>query len=276
MKIIDQSKKKSVEKAPGAFGQAVASLGGVFSKKGDKAQDVIQESLPLVLDDRYVLVCNTMIEGLDVPIPFVLVGPTGLWTIYPSDAKGVYRARESNWDELDSKSQKYRPSRPNLLTLTVMMARAVTNHLNRQGIASAVVEPILFFANPGVHVEATRPVARVVLRDAIERFAISITQVEPMLEKANIQDILLALGAITKSEAEGSQLLDTQDAFSFREAAVPGRARPSSPQLNLPRGEPAFAKKVAFKRRQWAILGILVLINIIVLVAVVLYVLLTA
>lgn len=266
MKIIDQAKEKGARKASAVFSK-------VFRKGVSKAQAVAKESLGIILNDKFYLICNTVFRGLDVPIPLILAGPTGLWVINPSDTKGVFRAKETVWEELNSRSGNYHLAQHNPINLTTMMARAVNKHLTRQGIALPNIMPVLFFVEPGVHVEATRPAVRIVLVDAIDRFASGVAQSEVVLEEEDVKKILLALGTSATGESLGSLVAEPRDAFSFQDRKTSARTQRRPINVDIPLGEPEIAKKVPFKPRQWVILGILLLVNIIIIVALVLLVL---
>jgi hypothetical protein len=57
------------------------------------------------------------------------------------------------------------------------MAQAIQIYLQRQGYTELTsVEAILLCSDPAIHVDSLRPIIRVVMRDALERFVISLTQ----------------------------------------------------------------------------------------------------
>ncbi len=271
MKVID----RVAQKKPGALDQALGNLNLPFLQRSPKAQEIIINALRRVLDNKFFLLCNTTLEGLDVPIPLILIGPPGLWVIYPSDDRGVYRAKESAWEIMDNRTQEYKLSRPNLVTRTSLMAKAVTNYLTSKSAAVEPVEPVLFFANPGVHVDSERPAVRIVMADALERFGLSLAQADSTLNPQAIQHVVEALGGDEQPAAAADVVAETRDAFSFRDE--PAKKTVRSPSLNLPYiGEPGFSKKIPFTRRQWLLLGAMLLLNIVILIAFVVIVLISA
>jgi hypothetical protein len=238
---------------------------------------MIIDALRKVLDQRFVMLCNVSLEGLDTPIPLILVGPLGIWVIFASDAKGIYRAREKTWESLDNRMKDYRAAKPNLVLHAALMAKEVENSLSGKDITPPTIEPVLFFSNPGLHVDSTHPAARIVMADALERFAASIVQGRASLDDNTIQKIVNALGGsfqpeeAVEAEVEG-EAKETQDIFSFRDSSAAKAA--SSPTLPpRAREEPAFAKKFSFTRRQWIILALLIGFNILILIGLVLVVL---
>jgi hypothetical protein len=52
------------------------------------------------------------------------------------------------------------------------------------------VEPVIMAADPGLHVESVRPLVRVVLNDAIERFAASLMQARPVMTLETAHEIV--------------------------------------------------------------------------------------
>jgi hypothetical protein len=266
VKIIDcLAQKKTSHKAGG-----ISRFWGNFSRglfqQDTRAKEIIKNSFGKMLDNHYFLMCDATLEGLDVPIPFILVGPPGIWVIYPSDVKGVYRANESVWEELNNTTHKYRIARPNLLTRTSLMTKAVTSYLSVRGFKVSTTEAALYFADPGVHVDATRPIARIILADGLDRFTAGVAQVASTLEPQEVQKIVDALGGEDQSPGEALATTEKLDEFSYRESTSKTSIRPSR-LGNVPRGEPAFAKRVPFSRRQWVLLGSMTLLNIIILVS---------
>ncbi len=273
MRVIDRSVLEDAENKTGVLTRAVKSLERSWTKKDAEAQEAIVTALNKVLDNRYVMLRNVTLEGPDVPIPLILIGPPGVKVIYPSTLKGVYRAREEIWEELDDRTQRFTVARPNLLTRTALMARAIGTYLSANGFSLPEVEPVLFFSDPGVHVDSVRPVVRVVLSDAMDRFIANLVQSRVILDVDDIQNIVKAIvGDIPL--VNSYQQLPERDAFSFRELAEERPARPTK-RVVIDKSEPAFLKGIPFTRRQLFFLGLLTLVNIIILVAFVVLILIS-
>jgi hypothetical protein len=165
-------------------------------------------------------------------------------------------------------SRNYTIQRPNLITRTLLMARAVLAYLNNQGQTLPEVEPVIVFTQTGVHVETVRPVVRVVLMDALDRFITGFIQSRGILTSEQVQDIVKLLGgSVDVVETAAGEI--ERDAFSFREEYF----RAPSRLDKLPRGDKMVSRltsKVPFTTRQVVLLAGLVFINIIVLIALVL------
>jgi hypothetical protein len=224
-------------------------------------------ALGKALNNQYVLLRNVTLEGLSIPIPLVLAGPPGVRIIYASAVRGVYRAKGEGWEKMNDGSKNFSIHRPNLITRTLLMARAVLAYLNNQGQTLPEVEPVIVFTQPGVHVETVRPVVRVVLMDALDRFITGFVQSRGILTPDQIQDIVKLLGGrVDIVETAAGEI--ERDAFSFREEHL----RAPSRLDKIPRGDKMVSRltsKVPFTTRQVVLLGMLVFINIIVLIALV-------
>jgi hypothetical protein len=277
MKVIDKSTTGNARGRKGAAsagkaGQLLGRLGLVSDRQRERqSQDTVMAALSKALNNQYVLLREVTLEGLDIPIPLVLIGPPGVRVIYASAARGVFRARGEGWEKMREGSRNYTIQRPNLVTRTVLMARAVLAYLNNQGQSLPEVEPVLVFTQPGVHVESVRPVVRVVLMDALDRFITGFVQSRPILSPEQVQDVVKLLGG-TPDVVEPVAGEVIRDEFSFREE----RLRVPSRLDKIPRGDKVVSRltsKVPFSTRQVMLLGIMVLINIIVLMALVLVVL---
>ncbi len=265
MKVIDLSAKKNMGKRPGLLGRAGGALNSLSTKKESQAQGTVTNALMKVLDNRFYLLCNILLAGLEVPIPQVLVGPTGIWVIYAVPTKGIFRADESRWEAFNERTSGFEPGKPNYIARAILLAKAVESFFTSKEMALPAIEPILFFANPGVHVDSTRPAARIVLADGLERFLANVIQLPLVLETENIHKIVDELAG-TSEGRELDQTAETEDAFSYKELPPEKSAHPSpivEKLSNVGRGEPEFAKQVTdknpFNRRQWVVLGSLVL-----------------
>jgi hypothetical protein len=276
MKVIDNP-KVSGEKpsSPARLDNVLGSLGlGRGAPQEVQAQDELIASLEKVLDSRFVLLRNVTMEGLDIPVPMVLLGPPGVKVIYPSAARGVFRAKGDNLEYMDDRYQAYRTASPNLLTRTGLMAQALSTFLTANHPAPVEVEPVLYFSDTGTHVDAVRPGVRILLVDGLERFTAGLLQSSAYFSKEEIQKLVdLLLKSMGVSERQLVPGLD-RDAFSFVDEAEPAR---SSVIDRLPRGEGVVKtlNKIPFSGRQWALLGCMVVVNIVILIAFVLLVLLT-
>jgi hypothetical protein len=154
-----------------------------------EAQKSVISVLDKVLDKHFTLLRNVTPPGVDTPIPFILVGPTGVYVMYVTPLMGMFRAKGDQWGTISGNA--FKPEKPNLLTRTENMARAVQLYLQRLGYTElSSVEAVLLCANPSVHVDSLRPVVRIVMRDALERFAISILQARLLLTPEAANDVI--------------------------------------------------------------------------------------
>ena len=151
--------------------------------------DPIVSVLPLFeksLDRKYTLLRNITLPGLDACIPIILVGPAGIYVCVVTDKAGMYRAKGDQWGIISG--EIFKPDKINLVTRTEQFARAVQVYLQNQGRFDIPgVEPVLLCTNPSIHVDSIRPIVRIVLRDALERFIISISEISPVIG----QDIVI-------------------------------------------------------------------------------------
>lgn len=153
------------------------------------AQYPLAAHLGRLLDNSYTLIHNVFLPTLALPISCVLIGPTGIHIFYTSNLKGIYRARGEHWAVLDSRQRRYIPYRPNLLRRVASMNRAIQVYLASMDIVMEVVRPVLFFANPGIHIESIEPEVRLLQIDGIDRFVASLLLEEHALGPEHVQRI---------------------------------------------------------------------------------------
>jgi hypothetical protein len=154
-----------------------------------QAQRVLIASLGGVLDNSYTIISNVILPGFSLPVPLVLVGPTGVRTLYVSAAKGIFRVKGENWYKLDEKEQRYKSTRPNLVRRTELMSRAIIDYLEVNSIYLDEKEPVLFFAQPGVHIDAPDSPIRLLQIDGVAGYAASLKEEPVALDAMEIQHI---------------------------------------------------------------------------------------
>lgn len=189
MKIIDktpfQNEQGQIELA-GRI-QGTLKYGGNWYPELEAQKSVI-EQLGLVLEKGFVLLRNFNLPGSEIIVPILLIGVNGLTVIYVTHLKGRYEAKGDEWNRLDQ--GRSLPDRVNLVNRVVRLARATQVYLDRQGInIPGPVTPVLMAAYPGLQIESMRPVARVVMSDAIKQFAGSLVQGRPALRPEQVYDL---------------------------------------------------------------------------------------
>jgi hypothetical protein len=191
MKIIDQTPffiKETGEISLLDRAKAMIKFGPGWIKDV-KAQKLIIAVLGKILDKNYTLLRNVTPPGLGASFHFILIGPAGVFVMYVTPLTGMFRAKGDQWGTISGNA--FKNEKPNLLTRTERMAHAIQVFLQRQGYLAIInVEAILLCSDPSVHVDSIRPIIRVVMRDALERFAISLTQARVVLNPESVQDII--------------------------------------------------------------------------------------
>jgi hypothetical protein len=191
MKIIDHTpffNKETGEISILDRAKAMMKYGANWIKEVEAQKQVIPV-LGKVLDRNYTLLRNVTPPGLEASFPFILVGPTGVFVMYVTPLTGLFRAKGDQWGTISGNA--FKNEKPNLMTRTEHMARAIQVFLQRQGYLEIIsVDAILLCSDLSVHVDSIRPIIRVVMRDALERFAISITQARVVLNPKSVQDVI--------------------------------------------------------------------------------------
>lgn len=194
MKIIDKTPFQSEDGKIGLLDrlQLMLKFGMAFPKELE-AQNVIIDALEKSLPRSSILLRNVTLPELEIRLPLILLCPAGIYLINTISEKGVYRARDREWGKIVG--EQFAPTKINLIDRTARMARALQVFLDRKGFENILtVEPLLMATDPAIHVETTRPAVRVVMMDALERFAISMTQARAILTPefaANITQFIL-------------------------------------------------------------------------------------
>ncbi len=154
-----------------------------------QAQQVLISRLGRMLDNSYTIISNVAITESALPVPLVLVGPIGVWTFYVTAVKGIFRVKGENWYRLDDKSQHYKPSRPNLIRRSALMSRAINDYLREKGFFLDEAQPVLFFAQPGIHIDAPESPVRLLYSDGVDRFAVNLLEGKAVLDSGEVKRV---------------------------------------------------------------------------------------
>lgn len=241
-----------------------------------EAYDQAADALARYLDHRFVLLRNVLLPGLELAIPFILVGPSGVHVLTPAAEKGIFQARGDAWLEADA-SQEFHPVKPNLLTRASLMAEAVRIYLEREGMPFPKVEPVLLCVDPGVHIESLRPSVRIVMSDAFDRFAASLMGIQVALGPETAEKLI---GLLTKAgkthvvepEPKPMSLAEVEGIAGPDEEQAAPKPPPRLP-INLNIQAPDFARRLNLTTRQLTILGIIAGLEILVVIAFLIFVL---
>ncbi|GAB4417769.1 MAG: hypothetical protein Kow002_04320 [Anaerolineales bacterium] len=221
----------------------------------------------------YALIRNYTLGASGIVVPITLVGPAGIFVAHVTTLRGDYTAKGDLWGT--NQNGRLVPASVNLLTRTERLARALQAFIERQGIKLPVsIQPVVLAADPGLHVDSSRPLVRVVQSDAIDRWAASIVQAAPQLTREAAHELTDRIlnprpaksqqqaplpearpdvqkepreddlhpsraSAIFNSEEDTSALDASDLGFSFDENAtepdIPPKLRESSPAQPLPK-----------------------------------------
>lgn len=195
MKLFERS-PFSGENRSISFGDRIKGIWrfGLSWDRDLQAQNLLIGQLKKALDNKFILIHHMTLPNLPMPIPIILIGPPGVKTIYASAVKGVFRAKGENWFSLDAPNKKYVAVSPNLVKRAFLMSQAVQDYLSHRKILLPGVEPVLFFSQPGLHVESVQPITRLVQLDEIDRFVTTILQSPVIMSSSDgqvIADVLI-------------------------------------------------------------------------------------
>ncbi len=275
MKVIDCSPLTDRVSTSSPLASAVdrIRLGREWAKDMEAQEGVIFQ-FGQALDNQFTMLRNVKLEGLDVPIPLILLGPTGIWILYPSASRGVFRAKGEVWEKLDERLQLFKQVKPNPIARVALMAKAVSAFLAARGFSLPQLEPVLIFPDPGTHVEQVRPVVRIVLVDALDRFASGILQSRTVIDQDEIQKAIAILNSGAELEGGVLEGLRQTDAFSFVDDRNAGK-RKETPAIVGASDEQMrkLSNKLPFSMKQLLILIGLIVVNIMILVAIAIFIL---
>lgn len=189
MKIVDRTPYRNAGGKVDIFGQLRGTLKyGPSWYARLQAQESAIAVLDKVLGPSYILLQNSTLLNTEIDLPLVLIGPPGIFLINVIHEKGVFQARDDEWGTVSG--DKFVPAGINQVQRTVKLGQVLQKYLELSGVKlDQLVEPILMAADPGMHIDSVRPAARIVMSDALERFAVSLNQARVVLDIARTAEI---------------------------------------------------------------------------------------
>ena len=257
MKLIEPTKKPV---KTSQFQQLIDSVREMlpFGKTEQQAREAILAHFMRGLDNRFTILRDLPIEGPGIPFPLILIGPSGVAVLNVSNDKGIFRAKDESWWELNKTTRSYGPARRNLIKLSQAYAQRLATFLDTQGKAHPEVWPVLIFANPGVHVDTTRPAIRIVLMDGVDRLIANLLKSEEVLQPTDIKALSDTLERVAKPEM-ALPLGEGEDFFG-KDLIQPVKKAPAKlPTVPIPEEMPlpGFLKRLNFTKKQLIILGVM-------------------
>ncbi|MDX1437104.1 MAG: hypothetical protein R3335_09850 [Anaerolineales bacterium] len=233
-----------------------------------QSQELVIDRLQSALDDDFILLRNFHLPGLEVPIPVTLVGPSGIQVIYTSSVKGIYQAKGELWLAMGSGARRFREAKPNLINRCILLAQAVSRHLERFDYGSTSVDAVNVFTDPGIHVDTKKPATRIVMIDALDRYIAKLSTEASVLSVETVQKVVDVL-----VNPPAPEFGDTYDPVGGQELEAAFATTTTASGVNVTEVKIPGGGSVRFSNRQWIVLGALLLANVLVLVFLLLIVL---
>ncbi|HNT25241.1 MAG TPA: hypothetical protein PKM21_12790 [Anaerolineales bacterium] len=235
------------------------------------------------LDNRFTLLHDVVLAPGEAPIPYILVGASGLVVMDVNSEQGMYRAKDETWAEMSRSTKSYQPSRRNFIKHTRALARKVNAYLEKQKRPNPEAVPVMIFLHPGVHIDSKNPAIRLVQIDGLERFIASQQASEEVLNATDVKLILDALEKAARPPEKTAKLEESEDFFGKdlgapqKPAPTPKPKEPAKPRQPLitPPSElklPKATDKLKFSKTQWIILSGLLIVSILIFIAMILVV----
>ncbi len=217
MKIIDKTVLQDANGSISLIARVQGTLKYGFSWYGElEAQKVVIAQLDRYLEKGFVLIRNLTLPNSEIVIPMILIGTGGIWIIYATPLTGSFEAKGDQWNILDN--GKSQPAPINLLGRLAQLTKVLQKYVDFQKVnLTTPVEPVLILTNPESHVDSMRPVARIVMSDAIQQFAAQARQARPVWRVDFIHDL-------------ADRLIDPQPREELKPVTPPPAEQPSRGQ----------------------------------------------
>ncbi len=193
MRIIDKTPFVEEDGSISIVNRIKGTLQNGFSWYGNlEAQQRALAYFDKQFDKKFTIIRNHTLGASKLTIPFILIGTPGIYVFIVTNLEGTYRAKGANWGKIEG--EKYKEASINLVKRTIQYTKAVERYLEKQGVPlPEEATPILLALNSGMHIETVRPAVRIVMSDALDRFAAEIRQTPPIMTKEDVYMVAEAL-----------------------------------------------------------------------------------
>ena len=265
MKVVDCSPIQTKSSAMDGLSNRLNDIrqSAPFFQKTGKSEQVLLGQMERALSNKYFLIKNATIEGVDKPIPFILVGPPGIYLLNVCTQKGIYRAKDDVWSEMKGRNRQFEPVQPNLIKETLELASRLETFLDAYLTSIPPIHSVLILLNPGTHVDSVRPAVRIIMMDGLDRFLSRVSIETPQISNEEVQELLTLISEPPTPRPEGAAEESQAEKLHAEFQAL-------KPVLAL---EPAVSKnintisnKLNFSTRQWIFLGVIAVANIFLLI----------
>ncbi len=226
-----------------------------------KSQEKLISILDDVLSDECVLLRNVNLPKAGKPIPLVLVAPSGTTVINPKNKKGFFRAEGKKW-EVMGQGEEYKPAFNNLIHETWVYQKTVEGYLKRHNFKVPNLNGALIFVSTETHIESISPIVKVIRADGIKNFARRLAISKPAFTDLDFRNLLKLLTKPTLPQKEKR----------------PTQKKPSPEVVESTQIEErlnSLVDAVNFTRREWIVIGILLVFVILVLIGLITLIILT-
>jgi hypothetical protein len=256
MKVIDANEKPAPE---AGVGKALSQAQDAFSKlmggsPEEQGQKTLIDYLSRQLNNRFVLLRNIKLAGTDITIPMILLGPSGISVITTRAEKGIYQVKAEAISKVGS-SKEFTPIRPSPVNRTLLMTEAVTRYLREHNIEPPEIQPVMFFSNPGTHIDSTRPSVRLVQIDGLERFVSTLLHGQVVLAP---EDVHTLVSILNRQQAAAGATPESKHRAGAAGSVIEPR---------LTQGLDRVGQKFSLSTKQWVLIGVMALFEVAILIA---------
>lgn len=226
-----------LEELRGPGDSAAGGAGSIVT--GNPALDRIGLWFDAVLDDSYSMIRGVELPGALAPIDIVVIGPPGIWALYVECEPGQYKVEGGDFYAWDSQTGVYLPTTPNPVKQIRYNEAQLRGRLNATGLPRDCVRSVILFTDLAADVEAASADVSLIGAQGIEAYPVEIARQTAVLDEAAIQRALTAIA---------------------RADLPPPPAPPREPPTeDLKRRG---SRGPGLQPRQWAVLGLLALLDI--------------
>lgn len=223
----------------------------------DEAQSRLADLLSQYLDRRFLLLLNFAPYPNAPPFPPILLGPSGIHVLYPTTSRGDFRVRENRLWVYDSGRQRYKAARDDVVQKARLYRDRLQAIFNAQSDLPVRVDARVVFLDPAAYADALQSDILPILVDGLPRYLEQLSR----SRQYGRNEIQTWLRILQGYKPKGEKAPRPRPVPPRGPKSTSAAARPPTPARIVPPRQSFFG----FTPRQWLILTVLLLINLVLL-----------
>jgi hypothetical protein len=160
---------------------------------GEAEMDRIALWLDAVLDEDFALIRNVELPKGHTAIDFLVAGPSGIWALYVEADAGQFKAEDGSFFAWETRAGGYMKIDPNPLLILKSNLTQIRTWMKDNRLPAESARTAILFTDPAAVVESSGEDVQLVGPQVVEAYPVKIAQAPAVLDESAIDRFMLAV-----------------------------------------------------------------------------------